>query len=188
VCLHWIQTLRVRTRPRRWIFKGDKNRQHTFLRKGSKAGRYHFVRFYGILMKSWSPTGMDNLNYHFLLQSLTGSRDVSGDSQSALVDKLGVSSSRSRLLTSPHLYHPGIVQQAQGRSTETAVSPHHNNQSSNLIPVQTDKSTGVAMSWSTYMTQPSVHDDITWRFAQLTFNKLHLRLSIRNETRWNKFK
>jgi hypothetical protein len=27
------------------------------------------------------------------------------------------------------LYHPGIVQQAQGRSADTAVSPHHNNQS-----------------------------------------------------------
>jgi hypothetical protein len=28
---------RVRTRPRRWIFKGDKNPQHIFLRMGSKA-------------------------------------------------------------------------------------------------------------------------------------------------------
>jgi hypothetical protein len=54
---------------------------------------------------------------------------VSGDGQSALVDKLGVSPSRSRLLTGSHRYYPGIVQQAQGRSAETAVSPHHNNQS-----------------------------------------------------------
>jgi len=72
---------------------------------------------------------MDRLNSHFLRPSPTRSRDVSGDGQSALVVKLGVSPSRSRLLTGPHRYHPGIVQQAQGRSSETAVSPHHNNQS-----------------------------------------------------------
>jgi hypothetical protein len=28
------QSLRVRTRPRRWIFKGDTNPQHTFLSDG----------------------------------------------------------------------------------------------------------------------------------------------------------
>jgi hypothetical protein len=28
----------VQTRPRRWIFKGDKNSQHTFLQMGSKEG------------------------------------------------------------------------------------------------------------------------------------------------------
>jgi hypothetical protein len=32
-------------------------------------------------------------------------------------------------LPGPHRYHQGIVQQAQGRSAETAVSPHHKNQS-----------------------------------------------------------
>jgi hypothetical protein len=32
-------------------------------------------------------------------------------------------------LIGSHRYHPGIVQQAQGRSAETAVSPHYNNQS-----------------------------------------------------------
>jgi hypothetical protein len=73
--------------------------------------------------------GTDTLNSHFLRPSPTRSRDVSGDSQSALVDKLGVSPIRSRLLTGSHRYHPGIVQQAQGRSAETAVSPHNNNQS-----------------------------------------------------------
>jgi hypothetical protein len=66
---------------------------------------------------------MDRLNSHFLRPS-TGSRDVSGDGQSALVDKLGVVPSRFRLLTGPHRY-PGIVQQAQGRSAETVVSSHH---------------------------------------------------------------
>jgi hypothetical protein len=45
---------------------------------------------------------------------------------------LGVSPSRSRLLTGSHRYHPGIVQQAQGRSAETAVSPHHSNECTNL--------------------------------------------------------
>jgi hypothetical protein len=72
---------------------------------------------------------MYKLNSHFLRPSPTRSRDVSGDRQSALVVKLGVSPSRSRLLIGPHHYHPGIVQQAQGRSPETVVSPHHNNQS-----------------------------------------------------------
>jgi hypothetical protein len=67
-------------------------------------------------------------NSHSLLPSATGSRDMSGDGQSALVDKLGVSPSRYRLLTGPHSSYPGIVQQAQSRSAETVVSPHHNNQ------------------------------------------------------------
>jgi hypothetical protein len=48
---------------------------------------------------------------------------------SGVVVKVGVSPSRSRLLTGSHRYRPGIVQQAQGRSAETVVSPHHNNQS-----------------------------------------------------------
>jgi hypothetical protein len=55
---------------------------------------------------------MDRLNYHFLRHLQLAPRVVSGDGQSALVDKLGVSPSRSRLLTGSHRYHPGIVQQA----------------------------------------------------------------------------
>jgi hypothetical protein len=82
-----------------------------------------------MLKISGSPTGMIRLNSHFLRPSLTRSRDVSGDGQSALVVKLGVSRSRYRLLSDPHRYHPGMVHQAQGRSSETAVSPLHNNQS-----------------------------------------------------------
>jgi hypothetical protein len=72
---------------------------------------------------------MERLNSQFLRPSPTPSRDVSDDGQSALVVKLGVSPSRYRLLTGSHHYHPGIVQQAQGRSAETAVSSHHNYQS-----------------------------------------------------------
>jgi hypothetical protein len=79
---------------------------------------------------------MNRRNSHFLHPSPTRSRDVSGDVQSALVDKLGVSPSRSRLLTGPHRYHPGIVQQAQGLSSETAVSPRHNIQYTNLQSMQ----------------------------------------------------
>jgi hypothetical protein len=71
---------------------------------------------------------MYSLNSHFLRPSPTAATLVSDDRQSALVGKLRVNPSRSRLLTGPHRYHPGIVQQAQGRSAETAVSPHHNNQ------------------------------------------------------------
>jgi hypothetical protein len=52
---------------------------------------------------------MDKLNSHFLRPSPTRSRDVSGDGQSALVDKLKVTPSRSRL-PSPHGYNPGIEQ------------------------------------------------------------------------------
>jgi hypothetical protein len=70
---------------------------------------------------------MNRLNSHFLRLFPTRSRDVSGDGQSTLVDKLGVSPSRSRLLTGPHRYHPGT----QGRSAKTSVSPQHN-QSTNL--------------------------------------------------------
>jgi hypothetical protein len=39
-------------------------------RLGSKAGRSHVVRFYGML-KNLSPTGMDRLNSHFLRPSPT---------------------------------------------------------------------------------------------------------------------
>jgi hypothetical protein len=59
-------------------------------------------------------------------------RGTSGDGQSTLVVKLGVSPSQFRLLTGPQRYHPWIVQHAQGRSAEMAVSPHHNNQSTNI--------------------------------------------------------
>jgi hypothetical protein len=52
---------------------------------------------------------MDRLNSHFFRPSRTRSRDVSGDGQSVLVAKLGVSPSRSRL-PGPHRYHPGIEQ------------------------------------------------------------------------------
>jgi hypothetical protein len=106
---------------------GDKNPQHTFLRMGSKAGgpSRKILRHVKEILKSH---GMNRLNSHFLRPSPTRSRDVTGDGQSALVAMLGVSLSRSRLLTGPHPSHPGIVQQAQGRSSETSVSPHYNNQ------------------------------------------------------------
>jgi hypothetical protein len=37
-----------KTRSRRWIFKGDKIRSTPSSRMGSKAGRSHVVRFYGL--------------------------------------------------------------------------------------------------------------------------------------------
>jgi hypothetical protein len=74
---------------------------------------------------------MNRLNSHFLRPSPTRSRDVSGDGQSALVVKLGVSLSRSRLHSGSRRYHQGIVQQAQGRSSQTALPPDHNHQSTN---------------------------------------------------------
>jgi hypothetical protein len=60
-------------------------------------------RFHGMLKNSCSTTMMDRLNSYFLRPSPIRARDVSGDAQSALVDKLGVSPSRSRLLTGSHL-------------------------------------------------------------------------------------
>jgi hypothetical protein len=101
---------------------------------GSKAGRPHVIRFYSML--NWSPTGMNRLNSHFLRPSPAGSRAVSVDGQSAPIDKLGVSPSRSRLLTGPYCCHPGIVQQAQGRSAEMAISPPSQQPIYNLISVQ----------------------------------------------------
>jgi hypothetical protein len=71
---------------------------------------------------------MDRLNSHFLHPPPTAP-EASGGSQIALVVKFGVIRSRSHLLTGPHRCHPWIVQQAQGRSSETALSPHHNYQS-----------------------------------------------------------
>jgi hypothetical protein len=78
------------------------------------------------------PASAGVCNRQFLL---TGPPESTGGCQGALVDKLGVSPSRSRLLTGPHRYHLGLVQQAQGRSVETTVSPHHNN---NLPKLQCD--------------------------------------------------
>jgi hypothetical protein len=97
-------------------------------RMRSKAGRSHVVRFYGMLKNSRSPTGTDRLNSHFLRPSPAAPEISLVTARSALEDKLGVRPSRSCLLTGPHRCHPGIVQQAQGRSAETAVSPRHNNQ------------------------------------------------------------
>jgi hypothetical protein len=77
---------------------------------------------------------MDRLNSHFLHPFPT-TPELSGDGQSALVVKLGVSPSRSRQLTGSHRYHPGTVQQAQGRSAETAVSPRYNKQSTRLAAI-----------------------------------------------------
>jgi hypothetical protein len=70
-------------------------------RMGSKAGS-HVVRFYDVLKTILSPTGMKRLNSHFLRPLQLTPRVVSGTGQSALVDKLGVSRSRSHLLIGPH--------------------------------------------------------------------------------------
>jgi hypothetical protein len=35
---HWTQGSQVQTPLRQWVFKGNKNLQHSFLRRGSKAG------------------------------------------------------------------------------------------------------------------------------------------------------
>jgi hypothetical protein len=35
----------------RWIFEGDKNLQHDFLRRGTKAAGVNIERFYGMLKK-----------------------------------------------------------------------------------------------------------------------------------------
>jgi hypothetical protein len=38
--------------PRQWIFKGDKNPLHAFLRRASKTIVPHVIRFYGMLKKA----------------------------------------------------------------------------------------------------------------------------------------
>jgi hypothetical protein len=67
-----------------------------------RSWKSHLVRFYGMLKISWSATGTDRLNSHFLrpfsysLQRCLcwQDRHSSGYCQSALVDKLGVSLSQ----------------------------------------------------------------------------------------------
>jgi hypothetical protein len=68
--------------------------------------------------------------------------------EASLVVKLGVTFSRSRLLTGSHRYHPGIVEQAQGRSAKTKVSPHHNYQPSNTKYVDKPKEENVLNGYS----------------------------------------
>jgi hypothetical protein len=73
---------------------------------GSKAGRPHFLRP--------SPTAPE----------------VSGDGQSALVVKLEELAIADIVYSLARIrYHPEIVQQVQGRSAGTSVSPHQNYQS-----------------------------------------------------------
>jgi hypothetical protein len=76
---------------------------------------------------------MHRLNTNSLRPPPTAPKGVSGDGQSALVVKLGASPSRSRLLAVLHRYHPRIVQQAQGRSADTAVSTNHNHNNKSSI-------------------------------------------------------
>jgi hypothetical protein len=64
---------------------------------GNKAGGPMTKDFAACKRTLVSPMGMARLNSHFLRSSPTHSRDVSGDVQSTLVDKLGVSPSRSHL-------------------------------------------------------------------------------------------
>jgi hypothetical protein len=75
--------------------------------------------------------GMNRLNYHFLRPSPTApeaclvrARGLWYTGQELAVADLVYSLVHNR-------YHPGIVQRAQGRSAERAVSPHHNNLSTN---------------------------------------------------------
>jgi hypothetical protein len=95
-CLGGVMVSVLATRPKvcgfepgqgDWLLRVIKIRSTPSSRMGSKARRSHVVRFYGMLKNSWSPTGMDRLNSHFLRPSPVGCRDVSGDGQSALVDK-----------------------------------------------------------------------------------------------------
>jgi hypothetical protein len=59
---------------------------------------------------------MDRLNSHFFRPLQLAPRVISGDSQSTLVDRLEVSPSRSRLLTSPHRISSG--------DSTTGLGPH----------------------------------------------------------------
>jgi hypothetical protein len=77
----------------------------------SKAGRSHVVRFYGMQKNSWSPTGMNRQNPHFLAHLLLLQRSL----ELALAD-LALSLGHIR-------FHPGIVQQATGHSAETKPHP-----------------------------------------------------------------
>jgi hypothetical protein len=95
-------------------------------RMGSKAGMSHVVRFYSMLKISWSPTGTNRLDSHFFAHSPTRSKYVFGDGQSALVNKLGVCRSRSRLLIGPDRYHPrpkaALLRQQSHPVTTTSLS------------------------------------------------------------------
>jgi hypothetical protein len=90
-----------------------------------------------------------------------------------VVFKLGVSPSRSRLLTGSHRYHPGIVQEAQGRSAETAVSPHHNKQSRTFNLINSENlSQNTALERLRSLTQLS-HVVLLWQpLISITVDKL----------------
>jgi hypothetical protein len=94
-------------------------------------GRSHVVKILQHVKELFKSHGDGQTKFSFPSSISYCCRCVSGDGQSALVVKFGVSPSQSRLLTGSHHYHPGTVQQAQGHSAEMAVSPHHNNQPTN---------------------------------------------------------
>jgi hypothetical protein len=100
-------SLRVRTRPRWWIFMGDNNPQHTFPSDGKwsrKVPCRKILRHVKELLKSDRD---EQAKFSFPSPISYCSRGVYDDGQSALVVKLGVSPSRSRLLTGLHSLSSG---------------------------------------------------------------------------------
>jgi hypothetical protein len=117
---------------------------------GSKAGRSHVLRFYSMLNNSGSPAGMSRLNSNFLRPStapeasLVTARALWLSSSELAVADLVYSLSHGR-------YLQGIVQQAEGRSAETLVSTHHNNQST-MYPLVLSQDRHVIDSYCTLIT------------------------------------
>jgi hypothetical protein len=96
------------------FLRATKIRSTPSCRLGSKAGRSHVVRFYGMWKNSWSPTEMNRQSSHFLLAHLL-------ILQRSLVVKLALADLARSL---GHIrFPPGIVQQATGRSAETKSRP-----------------------------------------------------------------
>jgi hypothetical protein len=121
---------RVQTRLRQWIFKGDKNPQHTFLRMGSKAE----VPCRKILRHVKIPLGMsdtDRQNSHSFAHSSFLPDDCWLDCQRALADESGVFPSRRRHHHGTLRSHSTWRMNSWWRRFWDTVSSHHN-QSMNL--------------------------------------------------------
>jgi hypothetical protein len=86
------------------FLRAIKIRSTPYPRMGSKAGRSHVVKLYGMYKISWSPTGMNRLNSHFLRPFPTAPEESLMTARALWYSH--VSPSRSRLLSGSQSLSP----------------------------------------------------------------------------------
>jgi hypothetical protein len=119
-----------------------------------------------MLKNSWSPTGMNTQNSHFLAHLLLLQR--------SLLVKLGVSPSRSRSLTRSHSLSSGDSTISHRQQCWDEVSPHHKLQSTIYnTPAYCSRSPGLKswladrLCWEVFVVFLSPYRKISWKYLKL---------------------